>query len=113
MAKRGRVILSLVLLLAALKATTNFSVQRLPRPFEAEPVVRTDANSCAFSARQAPHEPFNEKPGEPFSFFEIELPDWLMPALGADAKTGQAPHCQTGSSGVQALGVFFLCIANS
>ncbi|CAE7820146.1 unnamed protein product [Symbiodinium sp. CCMP2592] len=68
MAKRCRVILSLVLLLAALKASTNFSVQRLPR--------------------QAPHhEPFNEKPGEPFSFFEIELPDWLMPALGADAKT--------------------------
>ena len=70
--------------------------------------------ACAFSARQAPQEPFNEKPGEPFSFFEIELPDWLMPALGADAKTGQAPLCQTGSFwGVQALAVFFLCIANS
>ena len=41
MAKRCRVILSLVLLLAALKASTNFSVQRLPRPFEAVEGFRT------------------------------------------------------------------------
>lgn len=66
MAKRSRVLLSLVLLLVGLKATTDFAVQRLPKKQPAE---------------------FNERPGNAFSF-EMEVPDWLMHALGADPKSG-------------------------
>ncbi|CAE7244497.1 unnamed protein product [Symbiodinium natans] len=78
MAKRCRAILSLVLLLAALRATMNFSVPRLPRQ---------KRGVWTLSQQAETHEPFNEEPGKPFSFFEMELPDWLMPSLGADVKT--------------------------
>ena len=46
----------------------DFAVQRLPK-------------------QSVPHHDYNEAPGNPFSF-EMELPDWLMEALGAGPKTG-------------------------
>eukprot|EP00438_Fugacium_kawagutii_P031292 Skav218664 [mRNA] locus=scaffold365:872736:873119:- [translate_table: standard] len=48
------------------KAQNNFAVQRLPK-------------------ESVPHHDFNEAPGHPFTF-EMELPDWLMGALGAGPK---------------------------
>ena len=65
MARRSRAIFGLALLLGAFVTTTNFAVQRLPKP----------------------RPEFNEGPGSPFTF-QMEMPDWLMEALGAGPKTG-------------------------
>lgn len=62
MAKRTRV-LALLLLLLCLVGALTFTGQPLPKPG------------------------FNEAPGHPFDF-PMEMPDWLMGALGANEKTG-------------------------
>lgn len=72
----SRLLVGLVFILCAGMWTTtkssDFAVQRLPKQS---------------APHHDPYHDYNEAPGNPFSF-EMELPNWLMEALGAGPKTG-------------------------
>lgn len=74
--RSSRLLVGLVFILCAGMWTTtkssDFAVQRLPKQS---------------APHHDPYHDYNEAPGNPFSF-EMELPNWLMEALGAGPKTG-------------------------
>ena len=74
--------------------SSDFAVQRLPKQS---------------APHHDPYHDYNEAPGNPFSF-EMELPNWLMEALGAGPKTGSDVNNSVLDFSSSTFAVFFfLC----
>ena len=73
--------------------SSDFAVQRLPKQS---------------APHHDPHHDYNEGPGNPFSF-EMELPNWLMEALGAGPKTGSDVNNSVLDFSSSTFAVLFLC----
>jgi hypothetical protein len=74
--------------------SSDFAVQRLPKQS---------------APHHDPYHDYNEAPGNPFSF-EMELPNWLMEALGAGPKTGSDVNNSVLDFSSSTFAVFFFCV---